>query len=129
MFLANPLLGVGPGCSLVAYPFYVLDGEHCGCTEQLVIHNSFIQMLADLGALGFVPWMIFLGMSFIHTRQVQRRGLNAKYATALELALFGFVVCSLAGGFTYSWFPYILAALIVAMKRMSDAGSGHAAGR
>jgi hypothetical protein len=41
------------------------------------------------------------------------------YALALEIALWGFVACSLSGGFAYSWWPYILIALVVAVKRIS----------
>jgi len=43
----------------------------------------------------------------------------APYGAALEIALWGFVVCSLSGGFAYSWFPYIFIALVVAVKRIS----------
>jgi len=41
-------------------------------------------------------------------------------AAALELAFWGFLVCSLSGGFSYSWWPYILIALIIATKYMTD---------
>src|SRR5215831_11911078 len=60
MFMHNPLLGVGPGDSMVAYPLYVPKEAHCGCQDQLVVHNSFIQVLAETGILGFVPFMIFI---------------------------------------------------------------------
>jgi hypothetical protein len=39
---------------------------------------------------------------------------------ALELALVGFIVCSLSGGFTYTWWPYLLAGLTVAAKHIGD---------
>ncbi|HYR92457.1 MAG TPA: O-antigen ligase family protein [Terriglobia bacterium] len=119
MFAANPLLGVGPGCSLVAYPLYVPRDAHCGCQDQLVIHNSFIQVLSELGSLGFIPWMVFLGAAVFQVRKLQT-GRLAPYATCLEIALFGFLASSMAGGFAYTWWPYILVALITATKHISD---------
>ena len=59
MFAANPLLGVGPGCSLVAYPLYVPRDAHCGCQDQLVIHNSFIQVLSTAF---FVSQVVLCGL-------------------------------------------------------------------
>src|SRR5439155_2370006 len=48
MFRDHPLFGVGPGDSLVAYPLYVPREAHCGCSDQLVVHNAFIQVLSEL---------------------------------------------------------------------------------
>jgi O-antigen ligase len=119
MFLHNPLLGVGPGCSMVAYPLYVPKDAHCGCQDQLVIHNSFIQVLSELGALGFVPFMLFLGLALFHAWKMER-GPMSSYGAALGTALCGFLVCSLSGGFTYTWWPYLLVGLIAAAKGISD---------
>lgn len=120
MFEDKPLLGVGPGCSIVAYPLYVPAEAHCGCEEQLVIHNSFIQVLSELGIFGFITWMSLMGFALWHARQLQQRGPLKVAGTALELAMWGYLACSLSGGFTYSWFPYLVIALIVAAKRISD---------
>jgi O-antigen ligase len=119
MFEANPLLGVGPGCSIVAYPLYVPKDAHCGCQDQLVIHNSFIQALSEVGFLGFVPFLILLGAALYHTWQLQKGPLSIEGA-AFEIALWGFLLCSLSGGFTYTWWPYIIIGLIVAAVRIAD---------
>jgi putative inorganic carbon (HCO3(-)) transporter len=119
MFLHNPLLGVGPGDSMVAYPLYVPKDAHCGCQDQLVVHNSFIQVLAETGILGFIPFTIFVFSSLYHAWALEK-GPIATYAMALELALVGFVVCSLSGGFTYTWWPYLLAGLTAAAKRIGN---------
>jgi O-antigen ligase len=125
MFEANPLLGVGPGCSIVAYPIYVPPEAHCGCQLQLVIHNSFVQVLSETGFPGFALFMLFLGISIFDARKMQKGPLSP-YAAALEVALWGFVICSLSGGFTYTWWPYILIGLVVAMKHIaaSDQAKG-----
>ncbi len=125
MFEANPLLGVGPGCSIVAYPIYVPPEAHCGCQLQLVIHNSFVQVLSETGFPGFALFMLFLGISIFDARKMQKGPLSP-YAAALEVALWGFVICSLSGGFTYTWWPYILIGLVAAMKHIaaSDQAKG-----
>jgi len=119
MFEANPLFGVGPGCSIVAYPIYVPTDAHCGCQLQLVVHNTFVQALSEVGLFGFVPFMLFLGVALFQAWKMQQGPLR-DYAVALEVALWGFVVCSLSGGFTYTWWPYILIGLVVAAARIAD---------
>jgi len=121
MFRDRPLFGVGPGDSLVAYPLYVPKDAHCGCQDQLVVHNAFIQVLSETGALGFIPFMILLGAAVLHAWQLQRiaTGELQICAMGLELALWGFIVCGLSGGFSWSWFPYILIGLIVAARQMA----------
>jgi O-antigen ligase len=118
MFEAHPFLGVGPGCSVVAYPIYVPPEAHCGCQLQLVIHNTFVQALSEVGILGFTAFMLFLGLSFFDAWKIQK-GPLAAYGGALEIALWGFMVCSLSGGFSYTWWPYILIGLIAAAKHIS----------
>ncbi len=118
MFEDRPLFGIGPGCSMFAYPFYVPPEAHCGCEQQLVVHNTFIQVLSETGVLGFLPLMLLLGFSIVHARQLQN-GAVGVYAVALEVALWGFAVCSLSGGFTYSWWPYIFIALVMALKHIA----------
>jgi O-antigen ligase len=122
MFLHSPLLGVGPGDSVVAYPLYAPLTAKCGCHDQLVIHNSFIQALGELGLLGFTPFMLFLAIPMYQAWKMQR-GPLAPYATALELGMWGFVVCSLSGGYVYTWWPYILVGLITATKRIADSNT------
>jgi len=119
MFRDHPLFGVGPGDSMVAYPLYVPKDAHCGCQDQLVVHNAFIQVLGELGALGFLPFMILIATALYHAWTLQHYD-NAEletYSLGLELALWGFVVCGLSGGFAWSWFPYLLIALIAAAKQ------------
>jgi O-antigen ligase len=128
MFLHNPLLGVGPGDSMVAYPLYVPMAAHCGCHDQLVVHNSFIQAIAELGLLGFTPWILFIGISIYQAWRMERGPLGS-YALALELAMCGFIMCSLAGGFVYTWWPYILVGLIVALKRLADSNTAESSSR
>jgi O-antigen ligase len=119
MFHDRPLFGVGPGDSMVAYPLYVPKEAHCGCQDQLVVHNAFIQVLGELGALGFIPFIVMLGAAIFHAWRLQRvrdPDLQA-YSLGLELALWGFAICGLSGGFAWSWFLYLLVALVAAARQ------------
>jgi O-antigen ligase len=119
MFADRPLFGVGPGDSLVAYPLYIPKKLNCGCQDQLVVHNAFIQVLGEMGALGFIAFMSLLGTALFHAWKLQRTQDPdlRMYAFGLELALWGFAVCGLSGGFAYSWFPYLLIGLIAAARQ------------
>jgi O-antigen ligase len=119
MFISNPLLGVGPGDSMVAYPLYVPREAHCSCQDQLIIHNSFLQTLSETGLLGFVPFMILVIASMYQAGKMQN-GPMGTYARGLHLAMIGFVACSLSGGFAYTWWPYLLVGLIAAAKRINE---------
>jgi O-antigen ligase len=121
MFLHNPLVGVGPGDSMVAYPLYVPSSTP-GTHDQLVIHNSFIQALGELGLMGFTPFVLFIGVAIYHAWKMEHGPLRP-YAMALELAMWGFVVCSLSGGFIFTWWPYILVGLVTATKRIAESGT------
>lgn len=123
MFRDHPLLGVGPGDSLVAYPLYVPKQYHCGCQDQLVVHNAFLQMLAEAGALGTLPFLILIGAALYHAWKLQKtaRPEMQKYAMGLELAMWGFVACGISGGFAWSWFPYLLTGMIVAARQIAHA--------
>jgi putative inorganic carbon (hco3(-)) transporter len=123
MFADNPILGVGPGCSLVAYPLYVPKDPMCSCQDQLVIHNAFIQILSEVGLLGFLPFMGLFAVTIFQLWKIQRTNSLSNlrmYAMGCELALWGFVACGLSGGFSYTWFPYILLGVGVAIKRVHD---------
>jgi len=74
--------------------------------------------LSEVGMLGFIPFMSFLGISLLQVRQMQK-GVLGTYNAAIEVALWGFMVCSLSGGFTYTWWPYLLIALAMAAKQIS----------
>ena len=125
MFRDHPLFGVGPGDSMVAYPLYVPKDAHCGCQDQLVVHNAFIQILGELGALGFIPFITVLVAAIFHAWRLQKVSDPdlQTYALGLELALWGFAICGMSGGFAWSWFPYLLIGLVAAAKQNMTAVS------
>ncbi len=147
MFLDHPLLGVGPGCSVVAWPLYAPPGIRT--RGALITHNTFIQALSETGITGFIAFVLFVGFGIGHAHKLARnrllrraaepgpRGHEIEPATAdhgasgsrpaqelgvlslgLEIALLGFVVCGLSAGIMLTWFPYILVGLVSAARRI-----------
>ena len=117
MFVDYPMLGVGLGCSVVAWPFYA--PPDIDFKTSLIIHNTAVQALSEVGLLGFVPFVLFIGAGWFHVRRVMKAAPIGsdirKYAVGLEASLFGFVICGLFGGYVVTWFPYIIVGLIGAL--------------
>jgi O-antigen ligase len=116
MFADRPLLGVGIGCSIVAWPLYA--SSDVLFRGALVNHNTFIQALSETGILGFLLFALLLAASLHHARKLaasgraQGDGRIARMGAALEASLLGFMACGLAGGYVVSWFPYLILGLI-----------------
>lgn len=119
MFADHPLLGVGLGCSVIAWPLYAPEGLYT--KGALVTHNTFVQALGETGALGFIPFILFIGFGLYHVSKVALqsadRGL-ANLGAGIKIAVWGFVVCGLSGGYVLTWFPYILLGLAASAWRI-----------
>jgi O-antigen ligase len=119
MFADRPLLGVGLGCSVVAWPLYAPDDLYT--RGALVTHNTVIQALGETGIVGFVPFTLLVGLAIYHARKLAldaaRPGL-ANLGAGLGIALCGFVVCGMSGGYVLTWFPYILLGLAAAARQI-----------
>ena len=80
------------------------------------VHNTFIQLLAETGLVGFTLYMIALLVALWRMRRLGTAvnlvdpELRA-YAIGIELALVAFVASSLSGPFAISLVPYLLIAL------------------
>jgi len=112
MFADHPLLGVGLGCSVIAWPLYAPEGLYT--RGALVTHNTFIQALGETGAMGFVPFILLIGVGLYHARKLALESPGtglANLGAGIEIALWGFVVCGMSGGYVRTWFPYILLGL------------------
>lgn len=119
MFLDSPLIGTGINCSGIGWLRYaplqaIADS---GFNSSLHVHNTYVQTLAEIGGLGFLCLAIAVGGGVVACQRIRRRaerrgmdGLAAR-AGAVEMAMFGFMTCGLAGGYLVTWFPYLLVAL------------------
>lgn len=116
MWLDRPLLGIGLGCSAIGWPIYAPAGAWA--EHWLHNHNTFVQVLGETGTFGIVFFMTSLLATLTYLRRLRRAALAAAdarlsaLATGLEASTWGFIVCSLSGGYLLSWFPYLLFGLI-----------------
>jgi O-antigen ligase len=119
MFADHPLLGVGLGCSVIAWPLYAPKDLYS--RSSLVVHNTVIQPLGETGVAGFILFASFVGFGIYYARKLaldaSRRSM-ANLGTGLEIAVWGFVVCGLSGGYLLTWFPYILLGLVSSARRV-----------
>ena len=116
MFLDHPLLGVGFGCSVIAWPLYAPLGLYT--RGALVTHNTFMQLLSETGVLGFLPFVLLVGFSLYQTRKLALQLSTAGLGAAIEVALWGLVVCGMSGGYILTWFPYLLLGMAAAARRI-----------
>ena len=68
MFADHPLLGVGLGCSVIAWPLYAPEDLYtrtrAGDSQHL--HSA----LGETGILGFVPFILFVGFGLYYARKL-----------------------------------------------------------
>jgi O-antigen ligase len=120
MFQANPLLGVGIGCAHLAWQDYTPDSYNAE-GEWLMIHNTFVQALAETGIAGFSMLMLALVIPLFFMRSVARarRASDVEisaYASAIELSLVGLMISGLANGYMELAAPYLLIAIASSIK-------------
>lgn len=118
MFLDNPLLGVGLGCSVIGWPEYAPPNAFS--QGWLHSHNTFVQVLSETGLLGTVLFLSLFGFALVHghrrAREWHRAGRPRRFraVSALTVSLWGLAVCGLSGGHVVSWFPYLVLGLLSA---------------
>jgi len=117
MFYDNPLLGVGLGCSVIAWPLYAPKDLYT--RGALVTHNTFVQVLSETGILGAIPFLLLFGWGLYYARKLAREPKTSRMGIAVEGALWGFVICGMSGGYVLTWFPYILLGLTAAARRIA----------
>jgi O-antigen ligase len=120
MFADYPLVGVGLGCSALGWPIYAPPGAIS--QDWLHSHNTFIQLLSETGLLGAAAFLLVVGLGLGTAIRVARRlalagrGDLARTVAALEISLWGFLACGLAGGWVLTWFPYLVLGLVAAAR-------------
>jgi O-antigen ligase len=117
MFLDHPLLGVGFGCSVVAWPLYAPEGVYS--RGALVTHNTLIQALSETGLLGFIPFVVLIGVSLHQMRKLALRTTTTRdLGSAVEVSIWGLVFCGMSGGYVLTWFPWLLLGLAAASRQI-----------
>ncbi len=73
MYERYPWFGVGVGNYGVAYPDFALSGW---LEAKGHAHNVYLNMLAEMGIIGLVAYLLLLGSFFTHVFRVARRALR-----------------------------------------------------
>ncbi len=101
MFKSHPLLGVGYNNFL----------EH----HHLTAHNSFVLCFAELGLIGYFPWMALLVLTYLSLKQVidnrPEGDEHYRIAVLLRSALLGYLTCAWFLSRSYSTGLFFLLAL------------------
>ncbi|MGI8733449.1 MAG: O-antigen ligase family protein [Pyrinomonadaceae bacterium] len=114
MFRAHPLLGVGANNYEAAFPAAreQFSARHSrsalvGMNEQLLTqyaHNEYVQILAELGLIGFLLFSVFCVLLTRTLWQALRRARRPLAALGAGAGLLAFAVSSAASAFSFRWF-------------------------
>jgi len=112
----RPLLGVGTGAFLYAWPIYRPIEEKMAH----VAHNVFLDVVSELGFIGFVLFLIFLGGAAGGAFQASRNPDLAWLARGIAAGVVGFLTCSLfLSGYSLSAQLYVLCGLGACAERIT----------
>jgi O-antigen ligase len=120
MVKARPVLGVGYDRFADNYPSYVSNAVIWG---KLEAHNSFVKAVAETGIFGFVPFLAMVVLSFRSAVRVRRRRdeledpLERAAASSLLPTMTAFFISAFFLSQCWSWFTFILLALVAATER------------
>jgi putative inorganic carbon (hco3(-)) transporter len=119
MSLHNPLLGVGAGGFVHAWPLYAPPRAH----DVLVAHNVYLDVVGELGFIGLLLFLVFTGGAAGGAFWAAREGgKNAWLMNGVAAAVVGYVVCSLFSGYTLSAHFYVLFGLAASAERVVRLG-------
>jgi O-antigen ligase len=120
MNAAHPLLGVGAGAFIAAWPFYSAPEAR---RKPLVAHNVFMDLVAELGFAGLLLFLMFagsaIGGAFASTRNPELRWL----ATAIGASVAGFLTCLMFLSGYHAAHMYLLFGLAACAERLAREGA------
>lgn len=108
---ALPMTGVGAGAFVLGYDQHAPGDSGPARTA----HNSFLMIAAELG----LPGLLFFGSAIFGAMSAlshaARRNGRGHLEHGAQAALFGYIACSLTGGYAFSWPLYFMLGLAAAM--------------
>lgn len=117
--LHNPVFGVGMG------------NFHIVSISELVSHNSYTQVAAEMGFAALVIYVMFIVSPLRRLARIERETLNEgrerRYhhlAVGLQASLAAYMVSSFFGSVAYLWYAYYLVGYAVCLRRMYEAEAG-----
>ncbi|MFH0900808.1 MAG: O-antigen ligase family protein [Pseudomonadota bacterium] len=114
----RPGLGTGVGTFIEGYG--VFSPGDAGPARSA--HNSFLLVAAELGLPALFLFCGVLGAALFAlstSRPATNKALLSSLKSGISVALFGFVVCSLTGDYTFSWPLFFLLGLATACTALA----------
>ncbi|HKS27236.1 MAG TPA: O-antigen ligase family protein [Pyrinomonadaceae bacterium] len=114
--IANPVFGVGMG------------NFHIVSIGELVSHNAYTQVAAEMGMAAMVVYILFILSPFKGLRMIEnetfedRRASHFYYlAVGLQASLVAYMVSSFFASVAYQWYVYYLVGYAVCLRRLYKA--------
>jgi putative inorganic carbon (HCO3(-)) transporter len=118
---ANPLLGVGAGAFTYAWPLYATPEAP---KLPKVAHNVFMDIIAELGFVGLILFLIFVGGAVGGGFAAANSPRIGWLASAIGTSVTGFLVCMLfLSGYVAESHLYVLVGLAACAERIARADS------
>lgn len=117
--IANPVFGVGMG------------NFHTVSIQELVSHNAYTQVAAEMGMAAMVIYIMFLVVPLRRLRVIEqatyeaRRGSRIYYlSVAIQASIVAYMVTSFFSSVAYQFYVYYLVGYAVALRRIYEAQAG-----
>ena len=114
----RPLLGVGAGAFRFAWPLYAPFEAR----RAYVAHNVFLDVIGELGIVGFLLFLVFVSSAWAGTLKVPPIHEYGWLSRAIGASIAGYLVCALFSGYLLSAHLYVLFGLGACTERLSSAG-------
>ncbi len=124
MFLDNPILGVGIG------NFITHSQDYCRTIPTRVAHNAYLEVAAETGIIGLIPFSAILVLTSVRLRRCWRRLARAKlqnqfYPHAVWVGLAGFSVHALFLSEQFNVSLFMLIGLAVVINKLVEKQIAH----
>ncbi len=114
MSMDKPLLGVGAGGFRYAWPLYAPPEAK----RAYVAHNIFLNVLGELGLVGLVFFLLFVGGAAGGAFAAARSGKLEGFGAAIAASVAGGLVCDFFSGYVLSPHSYVLFGLAACAHRI-----------
>jgi O-antigen ligase len=118
MFGHHPILGVGPGGFRSEFAAVSILSEIDLPADRFVTHNAYLEVGAELGALGFAVFLALLAVAFVSAETALRCGFDRRLAVAVQASLIANAVCIvfLSGQYFFSLWSMIAVGCAVGIR-------------
>jgi putative inorganic carbon (hco3(-)) transporter len=113
--ISRPIVGVGMG------------NFHIYSINEKVAHNAYLEIAAELGAIGLIAYLIVIFAPLRSLRRIERQTSERRskseremywLSVSIQAALLAYMVCSFFASIQYLWYLYYTAAYAVALRQI-----------